>query len=153
MTERVLHGPSVVLSAADCIRFDGLLVRALADARLRDATVPASVVEICADVHQVAARFKAEALTGGGSRTYDSDTDKAMPAWFPEDWLSTRKAARLAGVSPSYLCRVVRRGDVTARRQRGGGFEIAAASLAVWLGRRDQAKAAGDDERPTRRAL
>lgn len=153
MTERVLSGPAVILSAADCVRLDGLLVRALADARLRDATVPASVVEVCADVHQVAARFKAEALAEGGSRTYDSDTDKEMAAWSPEDWLSTRKAARLAGVSPSYLCRVVRRGEVSVRVQRGGGYEIYAASLAVWLGRRNQAKAVTDGDPPNGRKV
>lgn len=146
MTERVLRGPSVVLSAADCVRLDGLLVRALADARLRDATVPASVVEIVADVHQTATRFKAETLVRSGSRTDDSDTDKAMPAWSSEDWLSTRNAARLAGISPSYLCRQVRRGGVTARRRRGGGYEIDASSLASWLGHRDQAKAADDGD-------
>ncbi|HMH76886.1 MAG TPA: helix-turn-helix domain-containing protein [Candidatus Udaeobacter sp.] len=143
MTNRVLTEPTVVLSAEDCARVDGFLARGLTAAKSRDTTVPASAVAIAADIHWAADQFRASALIKAGCATPGPDVGKELPAWASEERLTTAQAARIAGCSPTYLRRVIHRGELHGTRGRGGGYLVTPAALAAWVvGRQDRHKAA-----------
>lgn len=148
---RFLHGPGVVLGAADCARIDPLLMRSLVDAQRRDAVVPAEVREIAADVHSAALWFRAEMLIKPGSGTHELILDAEMPAWEPEERLSTAQAARIAEVSTSYISRLIGRGELDAVRVRGGGWAVNGASLALWMAGRRRREGHDDDSGTERR--
>jgi len=138
MTSRYLDGPALLLDGPTCAQLDQLLLRALVDARLRDATVPPSLRDLAADVHAVALKFRSSALVGPCAATPEPVLDAELPVWNQEERLSTAKAARLTGVSDSYMRRVIARGDVPGRRTLGGGWEVEATVLALWSAERQQ---------------
>lgn len=138
MTSRHIDGPAVVLDAQACARLDPFLMRALVDTQRRDAGIPASVREIVADIHQVARQLRTSVLVEPGSATTGSVIDAELPAWGPEERLSTAQAARLVGVTPAYMRRLFHRGDLPATPVHGGGYEVNAVVLALWMAERQQ---------------
>lgn len=142
-----LAGPAVVLGPIDCARLDGLLVRALVDAKLRGNAVPPAVRALAADIHQVAEQFRAEVLIRPDCATYGLAVDAETAVWEPEERLSTAQAARIVGVSPQYMRRVFAAGGLDAIREPGGGWSVSGLGLALWIAARHQREAAGDGRR------
>lgn len=147
---RFVGGPLVQLEPVDCAYLDALIMRALVEAKLRGAEVPASVQRICADIHQVAVRLRTEMLVKPSCATYGHALEPEMPAWESEERLSTAQAALLAGVSPAYMRRVFARGELDAVHVRGGGWTVSGVSLALWIAIRQQ-REEDDDGRHARR--
>lgn len=146
-----LKGPAVVLGPPECARLDNLIMRALLDARLRGHPVSAAVEALAADVHQVAELFRTNMLIKPGSGTCGSNVDAEVAAWWLEEQLSTEQAALVAGVSPGYMRRLIRRGDLEAARVHGGGWVVSGTALAVWLAGRDQHEEHGNGRGTERR--
>jgi hypothetical protein len=69
-----------------------------------------------------------------GDRTAGFGGAPILPAsGQPDTWLTTSEAGGLAGCSQSFMCRVVRRGDVDASRGPGGAWRVDISSLNAWI--------------------
>lgn len=130
----------VFLSAEDCARLDGLLLRALADSSRRDGGVPVQVERIAAELHHAALKFRASVQVDAGSGTSRDRNGSAARTSVVTDRLSVTQAAGLAGVSEGYMRRLVRRGCFTATRsgQRGAGWLLDGGQVAAWAAERNR---------------
>jgi hypothetical protein len=154
MASRYLDGPAVVLDGRACAQLDSVLLRALVDAQVRNASVPASLRDVAADIHAVALQFRSSALIDPRSATSEPCVDTETAAWSREQRLSTAQAARIVGVSDSYMRRVIARRNGLGTRVRGGGWEVDATALALWAAERQQQREGRADGQVTgRRAV
>jgi excisionase family DNA binding protein len=150
------HLPAGVhLTAAECAKLDGLLVRGLRDLRLRDGTAPPDLLEIVAPIHQAAAEFRASVLVepatvlvspgfSPGSGTGRDSSGSAARSSIATERLSVQQAARFANVSESYLRRLARMGALRGARPGGrGGWTLDGGSVAAWAADRNETRKAG----------
>lgn len=129
--------PGLLLTAEECARLDAVLMRAAREMQLRDGAVPHRLADICADVHQVAAKFRQSALVGGGSGTEEAAGGIPEPSSSATERLSVQQAARLTGLSDSYWRRLARRGDVEASRSGSRGrWVLDGGQVAAWTANR-----------------
>jgi Helix-turn-helix domain len=137
----VLSGPVVVLDGADCVILGRQLVEAI---RLgyttRGRPPPRQLLDFADAVSRVArssARFRTD-MQASPSRGHAEPPGEPDPA--PSDQepllLSTREAARLAGLSKEYMRRCYREGDPRASRGHHGAWFVDAADLDAWISAR-----------------
>jgi len=127
----------VLLTPADCARLDGLLVRALRDLHLRDGGAPHDLLDVIADIHQLAGEFRASVLVDAGSGTTQAGSGSVGASSEVTERLTVAEAARLTGVSDSYWRRLARRGDVQASRSGSKGeWVLDGGSVAAWAAHR-----------------
>jgi hypothetical protein len=134
----------VLLSERDCALLDGVLVRALRDLHMRDGAAPRDLVDVVADIHQVAREFRASVLTETGSGTAFDGSGSVGGSSEVTERLSVQEAARLTGLSTSYLRRAARRGDVQASRSGPRGeWVLDGGAVAAWTADRTHLRKAG----------
>lgn len=133
--------PGVHLSARDCALLDGVLVRALRDMQLRDGGAPSALLEVAAPIHRAAVEFRENTLVEAGSGTGEDGIGSVEGSSVSSERLSVQEAARLTGLSESYLRRLLRGGGLKGTRSggRGGAWLLDGGSLAVLVAdRRDR---------------
>ncbi len=133
----------VFLSAADCLRLDGLLMRALRDLQVRDGGLPADLAETVGPIHAAAREFRESALISTGSGTTRAESCSRTRSLQHEHQLSAAEVARIAGVSRELVCRAARDGDLKGSKSgRRGAWEIDPDSAAPWTAERRTRRAA-----------
>lgn len=151
----VLSGPVVVvLPEGDAAALARQLVQVIQLGYVRRGAQPPRLLLDFASAVSRAARGSAtpepqraaspQVTAGRGTAELPASAD---PSWSgqPVGLLTASEAARTAGVSASYLRRVIRRGDVQASQDRWGVWHVDPDGLAAWCGqrrRKERAKAA-----------
>lgn len=133
--------PGVHLTARDSALLDALLVRALRDMQLRDGGVPQDLLDVVAPIHRAAVEFREDMLVSAGSGTgSDVSGSVGRSSVVTNERLSVQEAARLTGLSESYLRRLARGGALNAARSGGrGGWALDGGYVAALVAdRRDR---------------
>jgi excisionase family DNA binding protein len=117
---------------------DGILVRALRDVQLRDGGVPQALLDVVAPIHRSAVEFRESTLADAGSGTSDDVIGSVAGSSAGSERLSVQEAARLTGISESYLRRLARRGALGGARSGGrGGWSLDGGLVAALVADRE----------------
>jgi hypothetical protein len=139
----VLNGPIVILGQADCEVLGRQLAKTLQlayGAPGRPAP-PRHLLSFAAELNRItrgSGEYRENTQVRTGRGTGEFRAEPSSQSCDQPVWLTVQEAARVAEVSPSYMRRVIRKGDVEASQGHRSAYLVDTSSLAVWISQRER---------------